>query len=496
VLDRDKKRTEEQGVEESVGGRQVSRRDFLKVAGIAGATIGAGAGLGGVLAACGGTAATTTTTGAAASTTTTAAPASTTTTAAPASTTTSASVESGREVKIGVISPLTGMLAVFAVADKWGVGLVQEYLGDTMVLGDGKSHKVSWVIRDTQSDDQRTSQVTSDLIMNDKADLLIVGGSPTTAVPAADQAETLGTTLLSTNCPWQALVYGRGQTVEKPTDKWVFGSQFGVEQGTAGIVQVMNKISTNKTLGLFLGNTVDSQAWMSPVIGMKDAFTTAGYTVIDPGFFNVGTEDFTAMINAYKKGGSEINVGSNPGKDFPNFWTQCLQQGYKPKVCVEVVGLAATEDQIAMGPAAYGVVMGYTWHKSWPYKDPISGMTNVELADRYEKDMNKLWDQFITGYARMGWAVDVLKRATNLDDKESIRTAATQTKMELITGPIDLTSPVDPTGRHVTPNIYKQPWGYCQLEKGTKWPINTPLVAQIDSPETKLDRDPLPMVYS
>jgi hypothetical protein len=68
--------------------------------------------------------------------------------------------------------------------------------------------------------------------------------------------------------------------------------------------------------------------------------------------------------------------------------------------------------------------------------------------------------------------------------------------MELITGPMDFTSPVDPMGRHVTPNIYKQPWGYCQLEKGTKWPINTPLVAQIDSPETKLDRDPLPMSYS
>ena len=54
-----------------------------------------------------------------------------------------------------------------------------------MVLGDGKSHKVSWLLRDTQSDDNRTSQVTSDLILNDKADILIVGGSPTTAVPAA-----------------------------------------------------------------------------------------------------------------------------------------------------------------------------------------------------------------------------------------------------------------------------------------------------------------------
>ena len=62
----------------------VSRRDFLKIAGVAGATIGAGAGLGGILAACGGT----TTTTVAAPTTTTAGGA--TTTAGEATTTTAA----------------------------------------------------------------------------------------------------------------------------------------------------------------------------------------------------------------------------------------------------------------------------------------------------------------------------------------------------------------------------------------------------------------------
>jgi ribose transport system substrate-binding protein len=52
-------------------GKPVSRRDFLKIAGVAGAAIGLGAGLGGLIAACGGNGATTTT--AAGATTTTAA---------------------------------------------------------------------------------------------------------------------------------------------------------------------------------------------------------------------------------------------------------------------------------------------------------------------------------------------------------------------------------------------------------------------------------------
>ncbi len=65
----DQRRPNESEEEASPTGKTLSRRDFLKVAGIAGATVGLGAGLGGLIAACGGTEATTTT-----STPTTAAP--------------------------------------------------------------------------------------------------------------------------------------------------------------------------------------------------------------------------------------------------------------------------------------------------------------------------------------------------------------------------------------------------------------------------------------
>jgi oligopeptide transport system substrate-binding protein len=86
--------------------KNLSRREFLKYAGIAGAVIGAGGGLGGVLAACGSSATSTTTTAAAATTTTAAAPGTTaasvtTTTAAPETTTTTAA---GGPVKGGTLN--------------------------------------------------------------------------------------------------------------------------------------------------------------------------------------------------------------------------------------------------------------------------------------------------------------------------------------------------------------------------------------------------------
>ena len=102
----------------------VSRRDFLKITGVAGATIGLGAGLGGLVAACGGTEGTSTTATAQATTTSTVA--STSTSIAESTTTVSAGPEAGRDIILGLVSPSTGPLALFAKADDWWVDFAHE----------------------------------------------------------------------------------------------------------------------------------------------------------------------------------------------------------------------------------------------------------------------------------------------------------------------------------------------------------------------------------
>ncbi len=187
----------------------VSRRQFLKVAGVAGATIGVAGGLGGLVAACGGTEESTTTTAAGATTTTAAG--ATTTTAAGATTTVSAGAEMGREVKIGFVSPQTGGLASFGVPDKYCVDRAAEAIGDGVVCGDGKKHPVSIIVKDSQSDGARAAQVTGDLINNDKVDIVTAASTPDTVNPVADQAEAGGTPCITNDCPWQPYVAGRSQ---------------------------------------------------------------------------------------------------------------------------------------------------------------------------------------------------------------------------------------------------------------------------------------------
>jgi branched-chain amino acid transport system substrate-binding protein len=483
------------------GRGSLSRRDFLRLAGVAGATVGLGAGLGGALAACGGGTSTTTaasaasTTASGANTTTTAAPV---TTSAPAVVTTASSgAEAGREVKVGVVIPVTGVLALFGVGDKWGLGLIAKHMGDSMVMGDGKNHKLTWLLRDTQSDSNRAGQVTSDLIMNDKVDLTVAAGAPDTVNPAADQAETLGSPLISCNTVWEAFVFGRGAKIDTEF-KWVFGHLLGGDQVTSLYVMAANKIQTNKVVGFLVPNNADGQAFLTKGEGWIDRFTTAGYTTVLPSQFNPGTEDFTDLISGFKKAGCEIQLGSNPGIDFPNFWKQAIQQGYKPKMCAENVGLSTYEDMVALGDIVVGLLVGFSWHKDWPFKDPITGMTCAELAADYETSLGTMWSNMITPYARMGWAVDVFKRTENVDSKDSIVKAIKGTNVELINGRCDFTAKVDPAGNHITPNITKQCLAVGQVVKGAgKWKYDWPQVAVIDAPaDYKVDRVPDLIKYS
>ncbi len=125
-------------------GKEVSRRDFLKIAGVAGATIGMGAGLGGLIAACGGGDETTTT---AAGPVTTGGPVTT----AGGATTTVASAEMGREIKIGWVTMTTGIYAGLSEPDDFLLQQAKDTIGDGLLCADGKKHPIKWIVKDSQS---------------------------------------------------------------------------------------------------------------------------------------------------------------------------------------------------------------------------------------------------------------------------------------------------------------------------------------------------------
>ena len=114
----------------------------------------------------------------------------------------SAAAEAGREVKIGYVTPITGPIAAFGLADQFCIDQWKGGIGDGIVLGDGKKHPVTFSVVDSQSDSMRASQVAGDLIQNSKVDIIMAAASPDTVNPVADQAEAQSTPCITTTAPW------------------------------------------------------------------------------------------------------------------------------------------------------------------------------------------------------------------------------------------------------------------------------------------------------
>ena len=56
-------------------------------------------------------------------------------------------------------------------------------------------------------------------------------------------------------------------------------------------------------------------------------------------------------------------------------------------------GLSLSDDVIALGNLGYNVASAAYWHKAFPYKSSLTGVSGDELADGYEKASGKMWTQ-------------------------------------------------------------------------------------------------------
>ncbi len=477
--------------------RTVSRREFLKLAGLAGATIGGAGGLGGLISACGGEETATTAAPTTAAPTETAA-ASTETTVG-ATSTVAAEAEMGRELKVGISVPKTGPLAVFAAPFDWVHDQWKAALGDGVVCGDGKKRAIRTFVQDTQSDTNRTAQVTGDLIQNDGVDIIFAGGAPDTMNPAADQCEALEVPGLFIQGPWQAFFFQRGGTPDKPF-KWGYALCVGVEAMAAVFTDMWDKIATNKKVGLLYPNTADGQAWADEKTGGPFFFKRAGYEYTMPGMFQAGSEDYTQQISEFKKFGAEICAGQATSPDFTNFWKQALQQGFNPKMCTVGQALNFAETANAIGPTVIGLTTEISWHPAYPYVSSLTGQTCQQIADAYEADTKRQWSAELIFFSLMEWYVAALKATSEPEDKGAILTALTTTKVETIYGPVDFTAPVDMTAElevtHPVPNCLRMPTAAGQWLKGERWDYEKYLVSNKFVPGAKITKEVQAIQYS
>ncbi|NNH62057.1 ABC transporter substrate-binding protein [Rhizobium laguerreae] len=348
--------------------------------------------------------------------------------------------QSSDTLKVGFISPRTGPLGGFGETDGYVLELARKALADGLQAG-GKTWKVEILDQDTQSDPSRAGQLAKDLINNQAIDLMLAVSTPETINPVADACEAAGIPCLSTVMPWEAWYFGRGAKPGAPSPfKWTYHFGFGVEEFHKAYVSQWNLIETNKKVGVMYPNDADGNAIRTH---LAPALAKEGFTIVDPGAYETGTTDFSAQIALFRQEGVEIFNSFPIPPDFAAFWRQAAQQGLTQqiKICqIAKTGLFPSDIE-ALGDLGLNIGSAAYWHKAFPYKSTLTGVSGTELADGYETASGKQWTQQLgASLALLDAGFDALKASTDVKSKEAVAEAISALKTTTIAGKVDFTS--------------------------------------------------------
>jgi branched-chain amino acid transport system substrate-binding protein len=342
-------------------------------------------------------------------------------------------------IKVGFISPRTGPLAGFGEADGFVLDQARKTLQAGLTVG-GKKYSVEILDRDTQSDPARASQLAKSLINSDKVDMILVTSAPETVNPVSDACEAAGVPCLSTVVPWEAWYFGRGAKPGAPSPfKWTYHFSFGVGEFVTSYVSQWSKLNTNKKVAALYPNDADGNAIRA---NLAPALAKAGFTIVDAGPYETGTTDFSAQIAKFKAEKCEIFNTFPIPPDFAAFWRQAAQQGYTKMVKIAQTaktGLFASNVE-ALGALGFNIASACYWHKNFPYKSTLTGLTGVQLADGYEKAAGKQWNQQLgASMSLLDAGFEALKTASNPKDKASVAEALGKLKVTTMVGNLDFT---------------------------------------------------------
>ena len=341
----------------------------------------------------------------------------------------------GAAFKVGYVSPQTGPLAGFGEADGFIIEAAKAAFAN--VTNNGEPVTIEIIAKDSQSSSNRAAEVTTELIESEGVQLVLAQGAPDTTNPVADQCELSETPCITTIAPWQPYFFGRNGDPATGFD-YTYHFFWGLEDVIANFLDLWDQsgITSRNVAGLF-PNDADGNAWGDPELGLPKPLADRGYTVIDPGRYQVMNNDFSAQIAAFKEAGCEIVTGNMIPPDFATFWAQAAQQGFNPKVVTIGKALLFPSVIESLGARGDGRTSEIWWSPNHPFASSLSGQTAGQLAAAYEAATGRGWTQPIGFvHALFELAADVARRTAALDDGAAVLEAVRTTDLQTIVGPV------------------------------------------------------------
>ncbi len=118
---------------------------------------------------------------------------------------------------------------------------------DGVTIG-GKKYTIEILLKDSQSNPNRSGEVASDLILKYKVALILTAGTPETANPVSDVCELNELPCISSVVPWQPWFFGRKGDPAKGF-KWTHHIFWGLENVIENFTNGWNSVKTNKKVG-------------------------------------------------------------------------------------------------------------------------------------------------------------------------------------------------------------------------------------------------------
>jgi branched-chain amino acid transport system substrate-binding protein len=388
-------------------------------------------------------------------------------------------------VKIGLVGPRTGPLALFYEEMSWAIEQTKKVTANSISIN-GTKHPLEIVAKDSQSNPNRASEVTQELILKEKVHVVTAFATPETVNPVSDQCEINGTPCVSNDDPLESYFFGRKGDPKKPFE-WTYNFFFSGAEAIGSVMAAWSRVDTNKKLGVLWANDDDGRTFAKV---MPPPIKEAGFTIIDPGRFDLPSSDYTPEISKFKAENAEVVNTVIPGPDFTIFWNQCAQQGFKPKIVTAGKVGEFPQGVYPYGNRAINIVCEVWWSRYHPYSSSLTEQSSAELADAYEQETKQQASMGLGfRHSLLEVPIAALKKTQKLDDPTSIRDAIRDNSFQTVVGPVDFK-------KGPLPNTSLTPLVAGQWRKGNKWPLELVIVDNKLAPNVPINGQPEPMPYA
>ncbi len=357
-----------------------------------------------------------------------------------------AGTSSSGKIVVGFVTPKTGALAGFASGDDFVVNQIRatDAYKNGLTIG-GKKYDVEIVVVDSQSEPNRASEVTRQLILQNKADVVVTSSTPETTNPVATVCETQKVPCISTVVPWQPWYFDRQADPTNP-QPFTYTTMFffGAEAFGGCFVPMWERIPNDKVVAGMFPNDPDGNAFRGAWPGI---IKSVGYQFVDGGAYQDGTTDYSGMISKFKSKNCDIFINAPIPPDFNTMWKQAAQQGYKPKLATVAKVLLFPADTEALGDLVNNIATDQWWGPTMPYASSLSDMTAKDLADAFQADSGSQWLQSLgSSYSLFEVAKEALTAVDDPHDHDAVAAELFKVNYEGMSGPMDFT-----TGPHIDP---------------------------------------------